>query len=253
MGSALVLSTEEVELRQLESSLLGRILCISIVTIVAAASPLVAEEAQDPQTLLGGNVDSALFIAPDFKFTEVDGRFANLAGVYGGWLIDRKLLLGGGGYFLTNRSDDFKMQYGGFVAEYFFRSDQLVNFSVKGLIGGGTATLAGIRGDFDDLDDFLEDLGIEVPVNIRLRGRGFDLPSLRRLPGFPLLPELPFPIFDDVDETFFIAEPEFNLNLNITEKLRVGFGGGYRFIGGAGRIGERLDGFTANAALKLAF
>jgi hypothetical protein len=226
---------------------------MAIVAIAAAASPLIAEEEQDPQTLVGGNVDNGFFIAPDFKFTEVDGKFANLAGAYGGWLIDRKLLLGGGGYFLTNRSDDFKMQYGGFVAEYFIRSDQLVNFSVKGLIGGGTATLSGFRGHFDDLDDLLEDLDIEIPNNFRFRGRGFDLPSFRRLPGFPDLPEFPFPIFEDVNETFFVAEPEFNLNLNITKTLRVGFGGGYRFIGGAGRISERLDGFTANAALKLAF
>ena len=238
----------EVELKQLEWSLLGRIFFMSIVAIMAATNPLFAEE-QDTQTLVGGNVYSGFFIAPDFKFTEVDGKFANLAGVYGGWLIDRKLLLGGGGYFLTNRSDDFKMTYGGFVAEYFFRADQLVNFSVKGLIGGGTATVAGFRGRFDDLP-------FEIPDNFRSRGRGINFPSIPGFPGFPNFPEFPgfpFPIFDDVNESFFVAEPEFNLNLNITEMLRIGFGGGYRFIGGAGHINDRLDGFTANAALKLAF
>jgi hypothetical protein len=224
---------------------------MAIVAIVAAASPLIAEE-QDPQTLVGGNADNGFFIAPDFKFTEVDGKFANLAGVYGGWFINRQLLLGGGGYFLTNRSDDFKMTYGGFVAEYFIRPNKLVHFSVKGLIGGGTATVSGFRGRFDDLFDDLDELPFEIPAEFRnrFRGRGINLPSI---PGFPGFPEFPFPIFDDVDESFFIAEPEFNLNLNITKKLRVGFGGGYRFIGGAGRISDRLDGFTANAALKIAF
>ena len=231
-------------MKQLETSLLAHISFMSIVAIMAAANPLFADE-QDTQTLVGGNVDSGFFLAPDFKFTEVDGKFANLAGVYGGWLIDRKLVLGGGGYFLTNRDDDFKMTYGGFVAEYFFRSDQLVNFSVKGLVGGGTATVAGNRGRLDDLP-------IELPFDFpnRLRGRGFDFPSI---PGFPGFPEFPFPIFNDVSESFFVAEPEVNLNLNITENLRIGFGGGYRFIGGAGRINDRLDGFTANAALKIAF
>lgn len=240
----------EVKLKQLEWSLLGRIFCMSIVTIMVAANPLIADE-QDTQTLVGGNVDSVFFLAPDFKFTEVDGKFANLAGVYGGWLIDRKLLLGGGGYFLTNRSDDFKMTYGGFVAEYFFSSDQLVNFSVKGLIGGGTATVSGFRGRFDDLDD----LPIKLPFDFpnRFRGRGFDFPSIPGFPGFPNFPDFPFPIFDDINESFFVAEPEVNLNLNITEMIRIGFGGGYRFIGGAGHINDRLDGFTANAALKIAF
>jgi hypothetical protein len=224
-----------------------------IVAILMATGPLFAEE-QEPQTLVGGNVDSGFFIAPDFKFTEVDSKFANLAGAYGGWLIDKKLLLGGGGYFLTNRSDDFKMQYGGFVAEYFIRSDQLVNFSVKGLIGGGTATLSGFRADFDDLEDLLEDLHIEIPDDFPFRGGRIDFPSFRGFPGFPSFPDFPRFLFpDEVNESFFVAEPEFNLNLNITKTLRVGFGGGYRFIGGAGRIGERLDGFTANAALKIAF
>ena len=238
-------------MKQHETSLLSRIFCMVIVAIFAAATPLIAEEEQDPQTLVGGNVENGFFVAPDFKFTEVDGKFANLAGVYGGWLIDRKLLLGGGGYFLTNRSDDFKMTYGGFVAEYIFRSEQLVNFSVKGLIVCGTATVSGFRGRFDDLDD----LPFEIPPEFRnrFRGRGIDFPSIPDFPGFPNFPGFPFPIFDDVDESFFVAEPEFNLNLNITEKLRVGFGGGYRFIAGAGRISDRLDGFTANAALKIAF
>jgi hypothetical protein len=243
----------EVEVKQLEWSLLGRIFCITIVAIMAAANPLFAEE-QDTQTLVGGNVDNGFFVAPDFKFTEVDGKFANLAGVYGGWFISRKLLLGGGGYFLTNRSDDFKMTYGGFVAEYFIRPSQLVHFSVKGLIGGGTATVSGFRGRFDDIFDELDDLPFEIPDNFRSRfGRGINFPSIPGFPGFPKFPGFPFPIFDDVNESFFVAEPEFNLNLNITEKLRVGFGGGYRFIAGAGRTSDRLDGFTANAALKIAF
>jgi len=34
--------------------------------------------------------------------TEVDGEFAGLAGVYGGWLINQKFLIGGAAYFQTN-------------------------------------------------------------------------------------------------------------------------------------------------------
>jgi hypothetical protein len=60
-------------------------------------------------------------LAPDFKFTEINGDFANLAGAYGGWLINKKPLLGGGGYTLTNGADHTKMTYGGFVLEYFIQ------------------------------------------------------------------------------------------------------------------------------------
>jgi hypothetical protein len=53
--------------------------------------------------------------------------------------------------------------------------------------------------------------------------------------------------------SFFVAEPELNLMLNISQKFRLSFGGGYRFIGGADGLNDRLDGFTASAALKLSF
>ena len=61
---------------------------------------------------------------------------------------------------------------------------------------------------------------------------------------------------DDIFATqtsFFIAEPEVNVILNISERFRLAVGGGYRFIGGAGRLQKRLDGFTANVALKMSF
>jgi hypothetical protein len=216
---------------------------VLFVAVLSTGSLFAAEE--QTQTLVQGQIDNRIFLAPDFKFTEVDGQFANLAGVYGGWLIDRKMLLGGGGYFLTNRSDDFKMTYGGFVVEYFVRSDRLVHFSIKGLLGGGTATIPSRFGRLPDM------LPIEIPrVGIQTGNRPGD-----RGPQFPgRLPVLPvFPELDPIDEEFFVAEPEASVMLNITETFRIGFGGGYRFIGGAGRMGDRLDGFTASATLKLAF
>jgi len=41
-----------------------------------------------------------------------------LVGGYGGHLTDRTWLFGGGGCWLTNRDDDFKLAYGGFVFEW---------------------------------------------------------------------------------------------------------------------------------------
>jgi hypothetical protein len=219
----------------------NRIAWVVLLAAGLSAGSLFAGEEQT-QTLVQGQIDSDIFIAPDFKFTEVDGQFANLAGAYGGWLIDRKLLLGGGGYFLTNRSDDLKMAYGGFVVEYFVRSDRLVNFSVKGLVGGGEAT---IRSGLGRL------LDISLPIDIPQFGNRFGSRGLRLPSNFPIFPE--FLELESIDEGFFIAEPEASIMLNITEKFRIGFGGGYRFIGGAGRTGDRLEGLTANVALKFAF
>jgi hypothetical protein len=217
---------------------------VAILVGIGSSSLGLAVNAQDTETLIQGDIDNGFVLAPDFKFTEIDGSFANLAGAYGGWLINNKLLLGGGGYTLTNRSDDFKMTYGGFVLEYFFQPTRLVNFSVKGLVGGGKATLPG------PFKDWPMPLNLDEEFN-RLfgsrnqRGKGPADPTI--------FPPFPIPDFDDIEESFFIAEPEANVVLNVTDMIRIGFGGGYRLIGGAGRINKRLDGWTANANMKLVF
>jgi hypothetical protein len=116
----------------------------------------------------------------------------------------------------------------------------LVHFSAKGLVGGGEATLAGPldRIPFEHLED--------LAFRFRTRGPSFRIPDIGNF--FPDLER-----FQTTKESFFVVEPEVNIMLNITEKVRLGFGGGYRFIGGAGRIDDRLEGFIANASLKLAF
>jgi hypothetical protein len=217
-------------------------------TASGSAGLALAETGQDPETLIQGQIDHGFVLAPDFKFTEINGDFANFAGAYGGWLINKKLLLGGGGYMLTNGADETEMTYGGFVLEYFVRPNRLVNFSVKGLVGGGKATLPGFFRDrpfpvpleLEELEDVLIRFGPGGQ-----RGRG---------PGMPtIFPPFPIPGFEKIEESFFIAEPEANVVLNVTELIRIGLGGGYRLIGGAGRINDRLNGWTANANLKLVF
>ena len=207
---------------------------------------------QTTQTLTQGGIESNFLIAPDYKFTEVDGDFAGLAGFYGGWLIDQKFLIGGAAYFQTNGGNESDMKYGGAVLEYFFNPTRVANISVRGLVGGGTATLnrfgfegLPLRGRFPGRGDFglgNLDLGNINPGNLveRLGGRfpfdDIDLDSLL-----------------EVEETFLVMEPEVNVTLNVTERFRLGFGGGYRFIGAAGRLDDRLDGFTANVAAQFRF
>lgn len=221
-----------------------------LATLIALAlfHPSDASAQAETETLIRGDVDNGFVIAPDFKFTDVDGRFSNLAGAYGGWVINRKLLLGGGLYTLTNGPDPMGMTYGGGVVEYFVNSGSLVNFSVRGLVGGGSATLGG---PFDDFPIDLRRFG-DFHVNLPGFGRGSLNSLFNRFRGS--FPDRDFPFFDlNQSADFFVAEPEANVMLNVTERIRLSFGGGYRFIGGASRLNERLDGFTANAALKLSF
>jgi hypothetical protein len=51
-------------------------------------------------------------------------------------------------------------------------------------------------------------------------------------------------------DPFFVAEPEARMTVNVTRWMRMGFGGGYRFIGGAPWHDDRLRGFTASVELK---
>lgn len=50
-------------------------------------------------------------------------------------------------------------------------------------------------------------------------------------------------------KTFFVAEPQVTASVNVTEWFRVGFGGGYRFIGNTGWANSLLRGPSANVTL----
>lgn len=212
-------------------------------------------------TLLSGDVDNGFLISPEIKLTDVNGDFGVLGGAYGGWVLNRQFLIGGGVYTLANGSGDAGMTYGGGVVEYFVNSDSLVNVSVRGLVGGGSATLdrsfAGF--DFERPGRFpFGSIDIPIPNEIgrlfpELGGRSVDFDDLferasRRF-GDRDLDRL----FGARSTSFFIAEPEVGVNVNISERLRLSLGGGYRFIGGAGALSDRLDGFTAHIALKASF
>jgi hypothetical protein len=88
---------------------------IALLAAVTFAAPAAAQQAAPtPATALEiKELEDGFVVAPDVRSSQVNDRTATLAGVYGGWLTDRTLLVGGGAYWLTNRDDDFKMQYAG--------------------------------------------------------------------------------------------------------------------------------------------
>lgn len=171
-------------------------------------------------------VENGFAIAPEFKITNVDKKQARLVGAYGGWVIDRTLLLGGGGYWLTNRSSAFKMAYGGAVVEWMVGTDRPVGFSARGLFGGGRATLPGTVYGFPLPSDH-DDHGRVIPVDPRL---------------------VPYNVA--FREHFLIAEPQANVLVRLTDQIRLNAGVGYRLIGGAYGINSRLRGATGSVGLQ---
>jgi hypothetical protein len=181
-------------------------------------------------------------VAPDVHFGKVNGKTATIAGGYGGWMIDKTLLVGGGGYWLANRSSDFEMAYGGAVVEWLARADQRIGFGTRALVGGGNATLSRTFGDIFGTPDpragFIESHG-----------------GLRDVGGFHgHVPPGTNTISRDtpivVSDTFVIFEPQANAFVSVTRWLRINVGVGYRVVGGSDALDDELRGVSGTVAVQ---
>jgi hypothetical protein len=194
-----------------------------------AAQPAASDQAaQGPLTV--ERIPSGWVVTPDVSFTELNKEFGTLAGVYGGWLADRTWLVGAGAYWLANQSSDFKMAYGGLVLQYMAHSDRRIGFGVKGLVGGGQATLGA---SFKDI------YGTPVDFEPTIRfgthhpwGDGHRPPSPVVTPDTRLV----------FDELFFLAEPQAQLFWNVTNTVRLTIGAGYRVTSGGRELNDRIRG-----------
>ena len=196
--------------------------------IAAAQTPTPAPPTQGP--LIVERVQSRFVIAPDFKVTEVDDEVAGLAGAYGGWVNDKTLLVGAGGYWLANRDDDFKMAYGGLVVGWQAGADRRIGFGVRGLVGAGEATLGN--------EVTILARGPEV-TRFGREGRNSTtlvIPPVNRRFVF--------------EEGFFIAEPQVDMHLKVSNGIRLNWGVGYRMIGAARGVEDRLRGVTGSLAIQ---
>lgn len=165
------------------------------------------------------------------KFTIINGEYANIAQVYGGWVFNRKLMLGLGAAALTNNiivpdafssepgeQSSYMYAQGGIVAEYMARPDKKVHF-VYHLFSGIGITTQYERSDY--MDDFFED--------------AFD---------------------DDDDESnlFFVAEPGVQLEFNVLKWLRIAPGITYRATIGGNGLGlhnSDLSNVSFNLGIKI--
>ena len=205
------------------------LLALPAAAVAQDTNPPGTQAPEGPQGLQGPmtleRVHNGFAVAPDFRITKVDGSSARLAGAYGGWVFDNTLLVGGGGYWLTNRSRDFDMAYGGAVVQWLQRTGEWIGFGARGLVGAGEATLPGTvailvpQGDRDGDRD-----GHRTIANVRGLFRRRD---------------------------FFIAEPQADLLVRLTRHLRLEVGAGYRLIGGADGFADRLRGASGSIALQV--
>jgi len=193
------------------------------------AGPLVLERIHD-----------AWVLAPDFKVTDVDGRTGELAGAYGGKLLDNTLLLGGAAYWLANDARDFKMTYGGAMVGWQSREYGRIRFGGRGLAGIGSATLGF---DVTSLASGARQGDIRFGVT--------DPRAAFPVRGTVTAPQ-PTAIRPRViaRDDFVFVEPEANVALRLTKGIGVSCGVGYRQTGAADVLRDRLNGPTANLAMQ---
>lgn len=138
------------------------------------------------KTLFGNNrkVDNGGWGGFTLGYTRVNGMDAFLSGGRGGWLIDHRITIGGGGYaFATDMSWDVQTMptadnyalaggYGGLLLEPIIAPFKPLHISIPVLIGGGSA------GVVDNMDYhgnynydsysacFVLEVGIDLELNI---------------------------------------------------------------------------------------
>ncbi len=191
-----------------------------------------AAEAQDNQVLFKntGVKSSGAYGAITNQFTTIDGKFANMTGIYGGWFVNRKWMVGFGAAATTNHiavpsvlnnfpAKKMTYQYGqaGLMTEYVVASTKLVHFNFNLLTGTGFSFQYD-RQDFDDWD--FED---------------WDDDDNKHKPDF-----------------FFIVEPGVQVEFNLLKWMRFSPGVSYRKSFGANKNGL-TDADISNISYNLTF
>src|SRR5262245_20059814 len=101
----------------------------SLVPLLAYAQTPQGQRTQGP--MIVERVQSGFLVAPEVKVTEFDHRTSELVGAYGGWLSQEMFFIGGGGYWLANRSSDRELGYGGLIIGILPRTEGAIGFGAR--------------------------------------------------------------------------------------------------------------------------
>ena len=198
-------------------------------TLLLISSILIAKAQDGIQTIFNNSGGSGGYGAITNKFTSINGEFANMVGVYGGWFVNHKLLIGAGAAATTNYIEvpleystmpGLRMSYEfgqvGFVTEYAIASNRAVH------------------------------------VNLHLMtGAGFTLQYHR--PQWGNWEYYDYYDYDHDENWFFVVEPGVQVELNLLRWMRFSPGISYRFANGSeaeGLSDSDLSGMSVNLTLK---
>lgn len=176
----------------------------------------------EPVSLINSHkeIDRSFFLAPDFKFTKVIGKWESFAGARVGYCINHKYILGlevdgilsdndffGTGSFSDNDYLRNTLFYGGFYIDFIVPTGIPLQISFPTLVGAGA------------------DLVYEKEPYVKILEMG----------------------------DFLFAEPKINLELNLSRIIHLGAGIGYRFVANSHikRLSNKdLSGIVINGTIK---
>ena len=182
------------------------------------------------QTLFSGPSHSGGYGAVSNKFTSINGEFANMVELYGGWFINQQFLIGGGLTASTNYipvPQEFSSmpgarmsyQYGqvGLVTDYIIASNRAIHVGFHVTTGAGLIFQYYRPSSWNDWEDYDH----------------YD--------------------YEYNEDWFFVVEPGIQVELNVLKWMRFSPGVSYRFTDGAktdGLSDKDLSGISANVTLK---
>jgi len=197
-----------------------------IVLFVFTTNILLAQNNDEIQTLLGNELKYGGYGSFDMRFSNFDAKAGLLLGGRGGVILNHKLVIGGGGYGLANRTrvtltdlngndsmGRMNFGYGGILLEYIFFPQKPFHFAVPLLIGSGSTKIYNIS------DDFFSNSLIE-------------------------------------SSTFLLLEPGIDIELNLLKFVRFTCGASYRLASGTflqNLNDNDLSGLSINASFKFGY
>ena len=174
----------------------------------------------------GRTIETTGYGALTTQYSQFNGKDATFVGMYGGVMIDHRLMIGLGGFGMLNRPDGFnavgntdenrevQMGYGGVVIEYSFAGTKRIHLSGNVLAGGG-----GISN------------GYYATMSKNSGSQWYS-----------------------TDESgFLVIQPSLNLEMNMTSWFRISAGAGYRHITGSNMnvlSDKDMSAPTANLTIK---
>jgi hypothetical protein len=210
-----------------------------VVMLLLAPAMALAQTAPPPQPFTIEEVHNPFVVAPDYKVTDLDDEFGQLAGFYAGKTIEDRLFIGGAGYWLVNGSGGDGLWYAGALTGWSMPAGSRVRFGARGLVGFGSAKLG-------------SDIGVARGLDVE---RGFD-----RLGG-PLRGGTRFGVDGRggtqvstvrvrARDDFFVFEPQAEVLTRLTDHIGLNWAAGYRLTGLTDALDDRLNGATGNLGLQ---